>query len=174
MTAHLHRPSLYGEAINKIACEIGDATALQPLFNYTVSSIQREFGFYVVSIFVYYAADDAAMLLAQAGQSSEPAPIGAIQAGDLGIVGEVIRTGRSILLNNVLENPLYIAPQGYTQAKSEICVPIMHNQFVWGVINVESDQLNTFSEEDRLALETIAKHLGDAVDQLLARAERAR
>ncbi len=174
MTAHLHRPSLYGEAINKIACEIGDATALQPLFNYTVSSIKREFGFYVVSIFVYYAADDAAMLLAQAGQSSEPAPIGAIQSADLGIVGEVIRTRKSILLNNVFENPHYVAPEGYPHAKSEICVPIMHKQFVWGVINIESDQLNAFNDEDRIALETIAQHLADAVDHLLARAERAR
>lgn len=174
MTAHLHRPSLYGEAISKIACEIGNSTALQPLFNHTVSSIQREFGFYIVSIFVYYAADEAAMLLAQAGQGPNPAPIGAIQSAEIGVVGEVIRSGKSILLNNVRESPHYIAPEGYAPAKSEVCVPIVHKQFVWGVINVESDQLDTFSEEDRLALETIAQHLADAVDHLLARAERAR
>jgi signal transduction histidine kinase len=72
-----------------------------------------------------------------------------------GISGYVFESGRGLLVNDVLQDERYTPIKGW-QAGSEMCVPIRNTLNVLGVINVESSARNAFSQNDYLALESLA------------------
>jgi GAF domain-containing protein len=92
---------------------------------------------------------------------------------DHGIVGHVVRTQRPYRTGDVTNDPYYI--QAENKTRSELCVPLLLNDRVLGVINTESRTPYTFSERDEQLLVTLASQLATAIEKsrLLA-AERAR
>ena len=74
-----------------------------------------------------------------------------------GIIPWVAREGQSILANDVSEEPRYMPsalPPRNTQA--ELCVPLVFGERVLGVLDIQADRRNAFSEDDRLVFETVA------------------
>ncbi len=74
-----------------------------------------------------------------------------------GIIPWVAREGKSILANDVDEEPRYKAsplPPRNTQA--ELCVPLVFGDRVLGVLDIQSDRRNAFSEDDQILFETVA------------------
>lgn len=61
-----------------------------------------------------------------------------------GIIGYVIRSGESVLLDDVRQDARYIAGRG--SSLSELAVPILLGERVIGALNLESDQLGSFTE----------------------------
>lgn len=74
-----------------------------------------------------------------------------------GITGIVIRERRTVNVGDVSANPLYLTTFGST--RSEIIVPVYATTTgaLVGTIDVESEDLNTFSEEDEIFLEDCAQ-----------------
>ena len=52
------------------------------------------------------------------------------------------------------------------EMRSELCVPLMAGDELYGVINAESKQLDAFTEEDERLLSTFAGQLGVAINNL--------
>ena len=63
-----------------------------------------------------------------------------------GIIGQVIKTGQSVVAADVRLNPYYVA--GRPQTMSEIAVPMVSNGKVIGALNLESDHLDAYCPED--------------------------
>ncbi len=86
------------------------------------------------------------------------------QRVDEGVAGRAFVEGRTQLVPDVRQDPDYIA--GSPLVKSELCVPLKRGERVLGVLNLESDRVAAFGEEDvRLAealAETLALSLDDA------------
>ena len=76
-----------------------------------------------------------------------------------GLSGEAVRTRRTVISNDVANDPRYLTAFGNTQ--SEIIVPIIAEPGgpVIGTIDVESDQTDAFGNDDRLVLEECASLL---------------
>jgi L-methionine (R)-S-oxide reductase len=76
-----------------------------------------------------------------------------------GLSGEAVRTRRSIVSNDVGNDPRYLTAFGNTQ--SEIIIPIIAvaGEPVVGTIDVESDRKNAFGDDDRILLESCASLL---------------
>lgn len=72
-----------------------------------------------------------------------------------GIVGRVAITGQSLLVNDVAESPFYISLPNW-DAGSEMCVALKDGDAILGVINVESQRTNAFTQNDLLLLESLA------------------
>ena len=73
---------------------------------------------------------------------------------DKGVCGHAYSTGKPVIVPNVDEFPGHIACS--SAAKSEIVVPIFQSETeVFGVLDVDSDRLNDFSEVDRRGLTRI-------------------
>ncbi len=89
-----------------------------------------------------------------------------------GITGKVMHTGNIERIGDVRRDPQYIAALPSTC--SEICVPIKIGNKVSGVINVESDELNAFSERDEQLLTTVANQLSVALIRLDAEREQTK
>jgi sigma-B regulation protein RsbU (phosphoserine phosphatase) len=71
-----------------------------------------------------------------------------------GIVGHVINSGERVIASDVSVDPHYV--QGRPETRSELAVPIVSNGSVIGALNLESDHLAAFSEDDADLLEALA------------------
>ena len=69
---------------------------------------------------------------------------------DRGVCGHAYTSREVVIVPNVDEFPGHIACS--SAAKSEIVLPIMEGENVFGVLDVDSDRLNDFSEADREGL----------------------
>lgn len=76
---------------------------------------------------------------------------------DKGVCGYCYRTQETVLVPDVEQFPGHIACS--SDSKSEIVVPIFKDGQVFGVLDVDSDKLNDFSETDRQGLEQIMRLL---------------
>ena len=78
-----------------------------------------------------------------------------------GICGYVAATGRSYVCRDVCEDPRY--RQGMEGARSSLTVPLRLHDKVIGVVNVESDRVGAFGEEDRQFAEIFGHHVAMAL-----------
>ncbi len=69
-----------------------------------------------------------------------------------GVIGRVARTGRPALITNVSQDPDYVS--AHDDVVSEICVPIVREGRVLGVVNVAEARVGALKEDD-LALMTL-------------------
>ncbi len=77
-----------------------------------------------------------------------------------GVLGRVARTGRSTFVRNVQSDPDYVV--GHDDVVSEICVPILREGRVLGVVNVEESRDNTLKEDDLALLAVLSEQLAIA------------
>ncbi len=82
----------------------------------------------------------------------------------VGITGRTVLTGKSNLVDDVHQDPDYIAFTPTTQ--SEISVPIIVNDNVLGVINLESAKKSHFTKSDERLLAIIAGQMATAIEKL--------
>ena len=73
-----------------------------------------------------------------------------------GLGGSAVASGETVGVGDVREDPRYLTAFGST--RSEIIVPVLGSvgRKVVGTIDVESEEVDAFSEEDRVALERCA------------------
>ncbi|HDL19216.1 MAG TPA: GAF domain-containing protein [Bacteroidetes bacterium] len=79
-----------------------------------------------------------------------------------GLVGIVAREGKGIVAPDVTRNFQYVDARKAT--KSEIIVPLIVRNKLLGALNLESDQINAFSEDQLNLLTAFASHAAIAID----------
>ena len=79
-----------------------------------------------------------------------------------GIVGDVIRTGEAVLVPDVSRDDRYII--GRKRTRSEIAVPILLEGRTIGALNLESDRLNAFGENDLEVLRFFANAISISIE----------
>jgi L-methionine (R)-S-oxide reductase len=78
-----------------------------------------------------------------------------------GVCGTAWQTENTQLVPDVEQFPGHIACSAAT--RSEIVVPVFKNKHVIAVLDVDSDVLNDFDEQDVLALEKLCRWLGETI-----------
>lgn len=76
--------------------------------------------------------------------------------GRIGVTGRTIQLGHSQLVADLRDDPDYI--EYNSLALSELSVPLIDDGKIMGAINVESNLIHGFDENDRIALEALADH----------------
>jgi PAS domain S-box-containing protein len=79
---------------------------------------------------------------------------------DTGITGRVARTGESVIIPDVRQTEGYL---GDPRIRSELTVPILLEERVVGVVNVESTELSAFDEEDLRFMQALADQAAIAI-----------
>lgn len=74
-----------------------------------------------------------------------------------GVCGTAANTKESIIVADVNAFPGHIACDAASQ--SEIVVPIVLNGAIFGVLDIDSPELNRFTEDDRIGLEKVVEVL---------------
>lgn len=76
-----------------------------------------------------------------------------------GVCGTAWAKGETIVVPDVDQFPGHIACS--SASRSEIVVPLFRGGKVWAVLDIDSADLNTFDDVDRLWLERVAKLFGE-------------
>jgi len=79
-----------------------------------------------------------------------------------GITGYVAQTGKPLRVADVRREDRYLA--GYSDTLSELCVPLRAGDRTIGVLDVQSTQLDAFSDNDERLLTTLASQLSTVLD----------
>ncbi len=107
---------------------------------------------------VYLREGDELVLRAWSGPEAtehQRIPVG------MGICGLAARTGQTVNVPDVSQDPRYLACFPHTRA--EIVVPIKGGSGVLGEVDIDSDKLNPFTREDEEFLELVANLLAPAL-----------
>jgi sigma-B regulation protein RsbU (phosphoserine phosphatase) len=93
-----------------------------------------------------------------------------------GIIPWVARTGRTLLTNDVAQEPRYRpSPFPPEDTRAELAVPLVYDNQVIGVLDLQSNQLNAFGESDLYLFEALAGTIASAIHNAeLYRTERWR
>jgi GAF domain-containing protein len=71
-----------------------------------------------------------------------------------GVCGIAAKERKTIIVPDVTEFPGHIVCD--PEAKSEIVVPLVYGEDLFGVMDVDSNEIDSFNDEDRINLEKIA------------------
>jgi phosphoserine phosphatase RsbU/P len=81
-----------------------------------------------------------------------------------GFLGRVAQTGEAIISPNVTEDPRYFAARKRT--RSEMVAPIISNDRVIGAFDLESDELNAYSEDDLSVLQLLTSQVAIIIEKV--------
>jgi len=95
---------------------------------------------------------------------------------DKGILAWVARHGRTLRVDDVKNEPLFLqAPILPSHEGSELVIPLAFGQQVLGVLDLQSDKKHAFSDQDQQLMETLGDNLAIAIrNARLYRSERWR
>jgi len=86
-----------------------------------------------------------------------------------GVIGWVYQNRRSALVPDVSRDERYY--NAYSGTNAELAVPILFDERLVGIINIESPQVGFFDEEDRQLIEVVAAHLATALSNIESQAD---
>lgn len=146
------RAEVYKILNPQIEMLISDETDLVANQANIVAAIRQAFGFFWVGF--YWVKENELVL----GPFQGPIACTRI-AFHRGVCGHAYTTRQSVLVPDVEQFPGHIACS--SASKSEVVIPIFNRERtkVVGVLDVDSDRLNDFSEIDLIGLEAIIKLL---------------
>jgi K+-sensing histidine kinase KdpD len=148
--------------VNLVAGKLTSTLDIDELLSLASDSIQKNFQYFDVTIFLVSREENELILTAHTGNYVDFLPHGYRQKIGHGIVGWVAEHGQSVLANDVSLDPRYLAYQ-YHNTNSELALPIIIDSEVVGVLNVEDTKLYAFDETDVVVLETLCDQIASAI-----------
>lgn len=165
----LQRHVTYLQTAAEVARSVSAIRDVAQLLQDTVHLVSERFGFYHVGIFLLDEAREYAVLRAASSEGGQRllARGHRLRVGEEGIVGRVARTGEPRVALDVGEDAVHFANPDLPDTRSEMALPLKVRGEVIGVLDVQSQEPEAFSEEDVAVLQTLA-------DQLAVGLENAR
>ncbi|MBL8062599.1 MAG: diguanylate cyclase [Anaerolineales bacterium] len=167
ISASLDRASLFAQTqenlrtlsiIQDISKAVAGSLELEVIGNIVVQNLKSVFGYSHVSI--YLLEDDYLNLLSQVDYP-ENLIISKIHISQ-GVIGRTIRTKAAQFIEDTSKEDVFLKAD--YKLSSEICVPLLKEDVVLGVLNVEARELGQLSQKDVELLTTIAGPIAVAVD----------
>lgn len=131
------------------------ATDEQEVLSRATEVLSDQFGYDMRYFLLYDSERDELHVGAASGMHSDSDALPLYRAtADRGLSGACVRSREIVNVGDVAKDPRYIAV--FTDCKSEICVPIMAQDVVLGVLAVESPRTDAFSMQDERLLGAFA------------------
>lgn len=147
------RAKIYEVVIPQIEALISSETDLIANLANISAALKQAFGFYWVGFYMDNQVGELVL-----GPFQGPIACTRIRY-ERGVCGHSFSTKQTVIVPNVDEFPGHIACS--SASKSEIVVPVFNSKGeICGVLDVDSDLLNDFSEVDKIGLEKLLKVLG--------------
>ena len=167
--AHLlqleRKRSLQLTLVSEIAQLVSSTLDPDHLMHVSAESIQRNFEYHDVCVFILDDATEELVLRGHEGAYGEFLSEGYRQKMGVGIVGWVALNGEVLLANDVAMEPRRIlAFPEERETRSELCVPIKLGDRTIGAIDVQSQRPAAFDEPDITSLEILASLIANAVE----------
>ena len=152
------------ELIHEVVQQVIGLTNPQEVAEITADLLARYFAYELATVFI--ADESGNLTIGGFGGASQQVVRRAMKSVAYpvigGITGHVFETGDGIVVNDVLQDQRYHPIKGW-QAGSEMCVAIREGMKILGIIDVESSSRNAFTQNDFIALESLAGILASVV-----------
>jgi signal transduction histidine kinase len=147
------------------AAKLALAGSLDQVYEITLDTIEKVLDF----MFAGIAVKDGNRVIYLKTRNSEMPEEWEIPLDAKSIIVRTFKTGEPQLVADTGEDPDYLAPPedyGLLRGQSEVTAPIFEGKEAAAVINIESPNLNEFTERDVKLLETLAQHVSSALTRL--------
>ncbi len=165
------------QMIAEVSNDITSILDLDELLNKVAVLIQERLNFPYVHLFTVHP--NRRQIIYEAGSGARSASLKGYVLdldNDEGIISWVAREGQTILANDVTKEPRYkLSPFPPEDTHSELTIPLIFDNQVVGVLDLQSDHINAFTDEDHFLCEALADSVASAIHNAdLYRTERWR
>ncbi len=152
--------------INEISRKISSIINLDELLPYVANLLSQTFNYHNVNIFLFEPSSGKLILkeICLSGYKGVIPLEVPLEMGEEGVVAWVAQTGEPLLVNDVSKEPRYQFIEELRTTQSELAVPVKIGDKILGVLDIESNELDAFSEADLFTAQTLADQLAVAID----------
>ncbi|MCS6993386.1 MAG: GAF domain-containing protein [Anaerolineales bacterium] len=152
-------------AIAEVARTISTIKNLSDLLPNIAAVISKEFGFYHIGIFLVDDTREYAVLAASNSEGGQRMLKRGhkLKIGEIGLVGFAAATGQARIALDTGADAVYFDNPDLPNTRSEIALPLRVGSEVIGILDVQSEQTEAFSEEDIELLIIMADQVSIAI-----------
>ena len=149
-----------------ITKKISRSLNLQEVLNLVMDTLDELIPYDAAGIFVLQCREEECEFKAEAVRGYDIDELSELhlKLGE-GMIGSVALSAQPIISPDVRNNPVYINARDKT--RSEMVAPIISNDEVIGVFDLESDQFNAYSEDDLEVLMMLASQVAIIIEKVM-------
>ncbi|RIK30681.1 MAG: hypothetical protein DCC56_10195 [Anaerolineae bacterium] len=161
----LRRHSDHLALIADVSRSVNASLELNTLMQNVSDLIHNRFKFPHVNLFTVHHLRGMIEYQAGSGERSAQSAGFTVPLDDAaGILPWVAREGTTVVANDVRKDKRYVpSPLPPENTKSEICVPLLYDGEVVGLLDIQSDRYNAFTTEDQFMFEAVADNIAIAI-----------
>jgi GAF domain-containing protein len=167
------------QTVANISTAAATIANVEEMLQQVVHLTQRGFGLYHAHVFVYN--DDTAKLeIAACGYKEGDEHEGTHGATAIpleqehSLVARAGRTRQAVIVNDVRSDPGWLPNPILTETAAELAVPLIVGDQLLGVLDVQSERINAFTEEDANIQSTLASQIATALQNVRSFTEAQR
>ncbi len=158
---------------NALGTRLAGLSDVDAIAEITVEELRRAFGYHLCAV-IRVRDDDRVEALAVRGTGFDALQVrGWSQPRDSGLIGRCLRERTPVMVNDVRTDPDYDHTPETSEVCSELVVPLLMEDRIWGAINIEELQKDAFDKDDVILLSTLANQVIAAI-RVAALAHRLR
>ncbi len=151
--------------VRQVSDQIATITDLDKLCEKIATAIQEKFQYYYVAIFTQNGESElVCRSCASMCRPDVTHPLVKSIIPGQGVVGWVAEHRQELFVEEVANHPIYRFHESLPETQSEVALPLMIGDRVLGVLDVQSDKLQTFHEMDLVVLRTLADNIAIAIE----------
>jgi phosphoserine phosphatase RsbU/P len=151
--------------VAEVSKSVTSSLDLKILMNNVASLIHNRFGYRYVHLFSVHRIRRLIRYEAGSGTRSKDLIGYTLSLDDpRGIIPWAARERQTVLANDAQNDERYRpSPLPPEDTNSELCVPLRYDEEVIGILDIQSDKLQAFTEDDRLIFEAVADNIATAI-----------
>lgn len=153
--------------VRNVSNQISNEPDIEELSKKVTRLIHSTFKYYYVGIFTYEGGE---FLTFKGGMGGSTRSKGFVQEIPFnarfgsGLVGSAAAKGEMMYANNVLEDERYVHFDLLPETRSELALPLMIDEKVVGVLDLQSELEDAFHPNDLLVLQSLADTIAKAIE----------
>jgi GAF domain-containing protein len=154
------------EALAEVSNSIASIRDLQQLLPHITSVISESFGFYHVGLFLLDEVNEYAILTATNSEGGRRMlnRKHRLKVGEQGIVGTVTATNEARIALDVGKDAVFFNNPELPDTHSEMALPLQSGNRVIGALDVQSTEVEAFTEQDVQTLSLLARQVSLAIE----------
>ncbi|HUR37533.1 MAG TPA: GAF domain-containing protein [Terriglobales bacterium] len=148
------------EFLIELADALNTTLDLDTLLSRVAEMVRRVIPYEIFAIMLINEKTQDLRMRFQIGHNAETERL-RIKIGQ-GVTGHAVERGEPVLVNDVTSYPGYV--NGHEAVRSELAVPLIAKNKIIGVIDIQSVELNFFTEEHRRLLRLVASRIAISME----------
>lgn len=173
LSAAANRMAEQMRLVNQVSLEIAAIHDLDMILSIIPNRLTETFGYYHASVGIVGSHGIEMYEASQHSRAVGPKRFH-IPLDAKGMVPWVARHGVVHLANDTCQDSLWIPGKGLEASRSELTVPLVYRDLTIGVIDLQSEHLNAFDQEDVSVLEALGGQLAVAIENVRLLGENVR